>query len=97
MVHGKNRIPYWIDWRLTCFAGPEYDFIILFGLPFEPEDCQYGKSRIEPSVVLTFEVKHEDFILHLTLCPHCRQCHNVKYKLTLPKLNATASSINRTE
>ena len=41
-----KRIPYWIDRRLTCFAGPEYDASISFGLPFEPEDCQYGKSRI---------------------------------------------------
>ena len=31
--------------RLTCFAGPEYDPIISFGLPFEPGDCPYGKSR----------------------------------------------------
>ena len=32
--------------RLTCFAGPEYDPIISFGLPFEPENSQYGKSRL---------------------------------------------------
>ena len=44
MVHGKNRIPYWIDRRLTGLAGPEYHAIISFGLPFEPEDSQYGKS-----------------------------------------------------
>ena len=44
MVHGKNRIPYWIDRGLTCLAGPEYHAIISFGLPFEPEDSQYGKS-----------------------------------------------------
>ena len=31
--------------RLTCFAGPEYDPIISFGLPFEPEDSQYGKCQ----------------------------------------------------
>ena len=46
MVHGENRIPYWIDWRLTGLAGPEYHAIISFGLPFEPEYSQYGKSRI---------------------------------------------------
>ena len=40
-----KRIPYWIDRRLTCFAVPEYDAGISFGLPIEPEDCQYGKSR----------------------------------------------------
>ena len=46
MVHGKNRIPYWIDRRLTGLAGPEYDATISFGLPFEPEDSQYGESRL---------------------------------------------------
>ena len=46
MVHGKNRIPYWIDRRLTGLAGPEYDATISFGLPFESEDCPYGESRI---------------------------------------------------
>ena len=43
MVHGKNRIPYWIDRRLTGLAGPDYDATISFGLPFESEDSQYGK------------------------------------------------------
>ena len=46
MVHGKNRIPYWIDRRLTGLAGPDYDAAISFGLPFEPEDSQYGKYRL---------------------------------------------------
>ena len=46
MVHGKNRIPYWIDRRLTGLAGPDYDATISFGLPLEPEDSQYGKSRL---------------------------------------------------
>ena len=46
MAHGKNRIPYRIDRRLTGPAGPEYHAIISFGLPFESEDCQYGKSQI---------------------------------------------------
>ena len=45
MVHGENRIPYWIDRRLTGLAGPEYHATISFGLPFEPEDSQYGKYR----------------------------------------------------
>ena len=44
MVHGKNRIPHWMDRRLTGPAGPDDDATISFGLPFEPEDCQYGKS-----------------------------------------------------
>ena len=46
MVHGKKRIPYWIDRRLTGLAGPDYDAIISFGLPFEPEDSQYGEYRL---------------------------------------------------
>ena len=42
MVHGKKRIPNRTDRRLTGLAGPEYDASISFGLPFEPEDSQYG-------------------------------------------------------
>lgn len=45
MVHGKKRIPYWIDWRLTGLAGPDCDATVSFGLPFEPKDRQYGKYR----------------------------------------------------
>ena len=41
----RNRIPYWIDRRLNGPAGPDYDAIISFGLPFEPEDSQYGEYR----------------------------------------------------
>ena len=40
MVHGKNRIPYRIDRRLTGLVGPDNDATISFGLPFEPEDSQ---------------------------------------------------------
>ena len=47
MVHGKNRIPYWIDRRLTGLAGPDDDATISFGLPFEPEDSQYGEKRAQ--------------------------------------------------
>ena len=47
MVHGKNRIPYWIDRSLTGLAGPDYDATISFGLPFEPEDSQYGEYRVK--------------------------------------------------
>ena len=45
MVHGKNRISYWIDRSLTGLAGPDYDATISFGLPYEPEYSQYGESR----------------------------------------------------
>ena len=45
MVHGKNRISYRIDRRLSGLAGPDYDATISFGLPYEPEDSQYGKYR----------------------------------------------------
>ena len=47
MVRCKNRIPYWIDWRLTGLAEPDYGATISFGLPIEPEDSQYGKYRIK--------------------------------------------------
>ena len=46
MVHGENRILYWIDRRLSGLAGPEYHAIISFGQPIEPEDSQYGKCRV---------------------------------------------------
>ena len=46
MVHGKNRIPYWIDWRLPGLAGPEYDATISSRLASEPEDSQYGEYRL---------------------------------------------------
>ena len=46
MVHGENRIPYWIDRSLTGLAEPDYDAAISFGLPYEPEDSQYGEYRI---------------------------------------------------
>ena len=48
MVHGTHRIPYWIDRRLTGLAGPDYDATISIGLPFEPEDSQYGEYRLKP-------------------------------------------------
>ena len=46
MVYDCKRISYWIDRRLTGLAGPDYDATISFGLPLEPEDSQYGKSRV---------------------------------------------------
>ena len=35
--------------RLTGLAGPDYDATVSFGLPFEPEDSQYGKYRTKTS------------------------------------------------
>ena len=49
MVHGKNRISYRIDRRLSGLAGPDDDATISFGLPIEPEDSQYGKYRVMKS------------------------------------------------
>ena len=46
MLYDCKRISYWIDRRLTGLAGPDYDAPISFGLPFEPEDSQYGKYRL---------------------------------------------------
>ena len=57
MVHGKNRIPYWIDRRLTGLAGPEYHATISFGLPIEPEDSQYGKSRYRWMVRIQMRIR----------------------------------------
>ena len=36
-----------IDWP----CRPDYDATISFGLPFEPEDSQYGKSRFTLNLV----------------------------------------------
>ena len=47
MLYDYNRIPYWIDRRLTGVAVPDYDATISFGLPFESEDSQYGKYRFD--------------------------------------------------
>ena len=47
MLYDCKRISCWIDRRLTGLAGPDYDAAISFGLPFEPEDSQYGKSRLK--------------------------------------------------
>ena len=63
MVQGKNHIPYWIDRRLTGLAGPEYHAIISFGLPIEPEDPQYGKSRNN----YVDRVKEEKLMKNLTI------------------------------
>ena len=49
MLYDCKRISYRIDWRLSGLAGPDYDAPISFGLPFEPEDSQYGKSRFSAS------------------------------------------------
>ena len=43
---------YWIDRRLNGLPGPDYDATISFGLPFEPEDPQNGKSRLSKVVDL---------------------------------------------
>ena len=53
MVHGKNRIPYWIDRRLTGLAVSHDDATISLGLPIEPEDSQYGKYRLLRQNLLT--------------------------------------------
>ena len=45
--HGKNRISYRIDRRLSGLAGPDDDATISFGLPIEPKDSQYGEYRVK--------------------------------------------------
>ena len=46
MLYDCKRISYRIDRRLSGLAGPDYAATISFGLPLEPEDSQYGKSRL---------------------------------------------------
>ena len=65
MLYDCKRISYRIDRRLTGLAGPDYDATISFGLPLEPEDSQYGKSRIKRlanwnmfSGVVNFQLRH---------------------------------------
>ena len=41
------------DRRLTGLAGPDNDATISFGLPFESEDCPYGKYRYITMSVIT--------------------------------------------
>ena len=53
MLYDCKRISYWIDRRLTGLAGPDYAATISFGLPLEPEDSQYGKSRLSTSSALS--------------------------------------------
>ena len=90
MVHGKNRISYWIDRRLTGLAGPDDDATISFGLPFEPEDSQYGKSRFmrwsnKPNnsgrrrAVFPRKVKNGLLRVQKGRCAYCGQTHRSHY------------------
>ena len=68
MVHGKNRIPYWIDRRLTGLAGSHDDATISLGLPIEPEDSQYGKYRLKiKSLCRSMDVSSASTIVSLIL------------------------------
>ena len=46
MVHGKNRIPYRIDRRLTGLAGPDYAATISFGLPLSLKTPNMGNPGL---------------------------------------------------
>ena len=46
MVQGINRIPYRINLRLSGPAWLDHTATISFGMSFEPEDSQYGKSWV---------------------------------------------------
>ena len=56
MLYDCKRISYRIDRRLTGLAGPDYAATISFGLPFEPEDSQYGECRLI-SLAVALEVQ----------------------------------------
>ena len=49
MVYDGNRTPYRTDRALTGFEGHDYDAAILIGMPYEPEDSQYGKYWVKVS------------------------------------------------
>ena len=51
---------------LSGLAGPDYDATISFGLPFEPEDSQYGKYRTRPLSTHRSRKKH---LGQSTYCP----------------------------
>ena len=67
MVHGKNRIPYWIDRSLTGLAGPEYDATISFGLPFELGDCPIWGIPVDESNERTYIVVTQHSLARLVL------------------------------
>jgi hypothetical protein len=88
MVHGKNRIPYRIDRRLTGLAGPDYDATISFGLPLEPEDSQYGKSRLKGVAIWFIWI----VMVALALLAIACQEHNVPEEMpVMPVQNADGS------
>ena len=84
MFYDCKRISYWIDRRLSGLAGPDYDATISFGLPLEPEDCQYGKSRFRTSCSVAYDdeppqggrgqamPKTNSFSLPLEIAQSCR-------------------------
>ena len=47
MVRGKNRIPYWIDRRLTGLAEPDNDATISFGLPLSLKTPNMGNTGLD--------------------------------------------------
>ena len=75
MLYDCKRISYWIDRRLTGLAGPDYAATISFGLPFEPEDSQYGKSRLTGRYQADCafgHIHHFDYGDTFTPCTYCR-------------------------
>ena len=43
LPYDGNRTPYRTDRALTGFEVHDYAAAISFGMPYEPEDSQYGK------------------------------------------------------
>ena len=44
---------------MTGFAAPDYNAALSLGMPYEPEDSQYGEYRLEgrdhePNVIMTY-------------------------------------------
>ena len=53
VVYDGNRTPYRTDRALTGFEVHDYAAAISFGMPYEPEDSQYGKyfEQCHPGLV----------------------------------------------
>ena len=52
MVHGKKRIPYWIDRRLTGLADPNIMPSSRLGCPLSLKTPNYGKCQIKEEIEL---------------------------------------------
>ena len=92
MVHGKKRIPYRIDRRLPGLAGSDYGAAISFGLPYEPEDPQYGEYRLRSQE--NCDVWHGETPRNVritrTLSPHLGKLSQGPYGVSFPSVESAS-------